>query len=99
MVDLNIILCNMFTANLKIKDVKSEIGQLVKSYRKEQKLSQQELADQLELSRITIQNLESGKNFTIDTLLKVFNHFDLLVGFNQFLIDKRIENEQLTSLY
>jgi transcriptional regulator with XRE-family HTH domain len=89
----------MFTANLKIKDVKSEIGQLVKSYRKEQKLSQQELADQLELSRITIQNLESGKNFTIDTLLKVFNHFDLLVGFNQFLIDKRIENEQLTSLY
>ena len=89
----------MFTANLKIKDVKSEIGQLVKSYRKEQKLSQQELAELLELSRITIQNLESGKNFTIDTLLKVFNHFDLLVGFNQFLIDKRNEKEQLTSLY
>jgi transcriptional regulator with XRE-family HTH domain len=89
----------MFTGNLKIKDVKSEIGQLVKSYRKQQKLSQQELADQLELSRITIQNLESGKNFTIDTLLRVFNHFDTLVGFNQFLIDKRNETEQLTSLY
>jgi hypothetical protein len=43
--------------------------------------------------------LESGKNFTIDTLLKVFNHFDALVGFNQFLMDKRNENEQLTSLY
>jgi transcriptional regulator with XRE-family HTH domain len=71
----------------------------VKSYRKQQKLSQQELADQLELSRITIQNLESGKNFTIDTLLKVFNHFDVLVGFNQFLMDKRNETEQLTSLY
>ncbi len=89
----------MFTDNLKIKDVKSEIAQLVKSYRKQQKLSQQELADQLELSRITIQNLESGKNFTIDTLLKVFNHFDVLVGFNQFLMDKRNETEQLTSLY
>ncbi len=89
----------MFTGNLKIKDVKSEIGQLVKSYRKQQKLSQQELADQLELSRITIQNLESGKNFTIDTLLKVFNHFDALVGLNQFLIDKQNETEQLTSLY
>ena len=89
----------MFTNNLKIKDVKSEIAQLVKSYRKQQKLSQQELADQLELSRITIQNLESGKNFTIDTLLKVFNHFDVLVGFNQFLMDKRNETEQLTSLY
>jgi transcriptional regulator with XRE-family HTH domain len=89
----------MFTTNLKIKDVKSEIGLLVKSYRKEQKLSQQELADLLGLSRITIQNLEYGKNFTIDTLLKVFNHFDLLVGFNQFLIDKRNEKENLTSLY
>ena len=89
----------MFTGNLKIKDVKSEIAQLVKSYRKQQKLTQQELADQLELSRITIQNLESGKNFTINTLLKVFNHFDALVGFNQFLMDKRNETEQLTSLY
>ena len=89
----------MFTSSLKIKDVKSEIAQLVKSYRKQQKLSQQDLAEQLELSRITIQNLESGKNFTIDTLLKVFNHFDVLVGFNQFLIDKRDENEQMTSLY
>jgi transcriptional regulator with XRE-family HTH domain len=89
----------MFTENLKIKDVKAEIGQLVKSYRKKQKLSQQDLAELLDLSRITIQNLESGKNFTIDTLLKVFNHFDVMVGLNQFLIEKRIENEQMTSLY
>jgi transcriptional regulator with XRE-family HTH domain len=93
------ILCRMFTENLKIKDVKAEIGQLVKSYRKKQKLSQQDLAELLDLSRITIQNLESGKNFTIDTLLKVFNHFDVMVGLNQFLIEKRIENEQMTSLY
>jgi len=89
----------MLTKNLKIKDVKSEIGQLVKSLRKKQKLSQQELAEQLDLSRITIQNLESGKNFTIDTLLKIFKHFDVLIGFNQFLTDKRDESEQLTSLY
>lgn len=98
-IHLYVILCIMFTGNLKIKDVKSEIAQLVKSYRKQQKLSQQELADQLKLSRITIRNLESGKNFTIDTLLKVFNHSDVLVGFNQFLMDKRKENDQLTSLY
>ena len=89
----------MFTENLKIKEVKAEIGQLVKSYRKQQKLSQQDLAEKLDLSRITIQNLESGKNFTIDTLLKVFNHFDVMVGLNQFLIEKRNENEQMTSLY
>ena len=89
----------MFTNNLKIKDVKLEIGQLAKAYRKKQKLSQQDLADQLELSRLTIQNIESGKNFNIDTLLKVLNHFNLLTALNQFLIEKRNENEQLTSFY
>jgi transcriptional regulator with XRE-family HTH domain len=62
----------MFTKNLKIKDVKSEIGQLVKSLRKKQKLSQQELAEQLDLSRITIQNLESGKNFTIEQMTSLY---------------------------
>ncbi|MEY4805114.1 MAG: hypothetical protein RL331_1635 [Bacteroidota bacterium] len=89
----------MLSGNLKIKDVKIEIAQLVKFYRKQHKLSRQELADQLDLSRITIQNLESGKNFTIDTLLKVFNHFEVLLGFHQFLIENREQNEQLTSLY
>lgn len=89
----------MFTGNLKIKDVKSELGQLVKSYRKREKLSRQELADKLELSRMTIQNLESGKNFTIDTLLKVLQHFDMLVAFNEFLKGKQRDNEEVESLY
>jgi len=89
----------MFASNLKIKDVKLEIGQLAKTYRKQQKLSQQDLADQLELSRLTIQNLESGKNFNIDTLLKVLNHFNLLAALNEFVIEKRNENERFTSLY
>jgi transcriptional regulator with XRE-family HTH domain len=96
---LNNIICKMFTGNLKIKDVKSELGQLVKSYRKREKLSRQELADKLELSRITIQNLESGKNFTIDTLLKVLQYFDLLTAFNDFLKGKRSENDDVESLY
>ena len=89
----------MFTGNIKIKDVKSEIGQLVKSYRKGEKLSMQELADKLELSRITIQNLESGKNFTIDTLLKALQYFDKLSAFNDFVKGKRSENEEVESLY
>ncbi len=96
---MNNIICKMFTGNLKIKDVKSELGQLVKSYRKREKLSRQELADKLELSRITIQNLESGKNFTIDTLLKVLQYFDLLTAFNDFLKGKRSENDDVESLY
>lgn len=96
---MNIILCKMFKENIKIKDIKSEIGQLVKSYRKREKLSRQELAEKLDLSRMTIQNLESGKNFTIDTFLKVLQYFELLSAFNEFMIGKRSDNENVESLY
>lgn len=89
----------MFQSNIKIKDVKTEISQLVKSYRKREKLSQQELAEKLDLSRITIQNLESGKNFTIDTFLKVLQHFELLSDFNEFIKGKRSDTENVESLY
>lgn len=66
-----------------IKDVKVDLGKLIKTYRKSRKLSQQELADYLSVSRITIQNVESGKNFTIDTLLKILQEFELLEGLNK----------------
>jgi len=89
----------MFVETAKIKDVKLEIGQLIKSMRKRNSISQQELAEKLSLSRVTIQNLESGKNFTIDTLLLVLQHFDLLNVLNELLKDKRSENEQIESLY
>ena len=99
MVYLHNIKCKMFLESVKIKDVKLEIGQLVRSHRKREKLSRQDLAEKLDLSRITIQNLESGKNFTIDTLLKVFQYFDLMSAFNDFLKGKRNENDQVESLY
>jgi transcriptional regulator with XRE-family HTH domain len=70
---------------LTIKDVKTVLGKLTKVLRKKQKLSQDELADLLNMSRITIQNLESGKNVTTDTLLKVFQHFNILEKFNHFM--------------
>jgi transcriptional regulator with XRE-family HTH domain len=89
----------MFIHNIKIKDVKTEIGQMIKSFRKRDNISQQELAEKLHLSRITIQNLESGKNFTIDTLLKVLEHFELLNSLNELLKEKRADNENLESLY
>jgi transcriptional regulator with XRE-family HTH domain len=89
----------MFLESIKIKDVKLEIGQLVRSHRRREKLSRQDLAEKLDLSRITIQNLESGKNFTIDTLLKVLQYFDLMSAFNDFLKGKRNENDQVESLY
>jgi transcriptional regulator with XRE-family HTH domain len=83
---------------LTIKDVKTDIGKWVKMVRKKQNLTQDQLAEILSLSRITIQNLESGKNITVDTLLKVFQHFDTLEKFNQFVQDE-IENNSYKSMY
>ncbi|PWK16730.1 helix-turn-helix protein [Arcicella aurantiaca] len=88
----------MLFETLKIKDVKTNTGELVKVMRKQQNLSQDQLAELLGLSRLTIQNLESGKNITIDTLLKVFQYFDCLEKFDQF-IKQEIENNNYKSLY
>ena len=63
---------------VEIKDVKNELGQLVKALRKQRGLSQTQLANSLDVSRTTIQNLEIGKNFTVDTILKVLKEMDLL---------------------
>lgn len=84
--------------DLTIKDVKVQIGVLVKTLRKKEKVSQVELAEKLALSRITIQNLESGKNATLDTMLIVLQYFDKLHLINGVIINE-INNNQLESLY
>ncbi len=63
---------------VEIKDIKNELGVLVKALRKQRGLSQTQLAKSLDVSRTTIQNLELGKNFTVDTILKVMKEMDLL---------------------
>lgn len=89
----------MLFNNIKIKDIKIKCGHYVRLLRKNSKLSQEELAEMLNLSRLTIQNLESGKNFKIDTFLKVMKHFDLLSPIHEILEDKIDEQENLKSLY
>lgn len=63
---------------LEIRDVKNELGALVKALRKQRGMSQAQLASSLNVSRTTIQNMELGKNFTVDTILKVLKEMDLL---------------------
>lgn len=63
---------------IEIKDVKSEIRSLVRALRKQRGISQIQLAETIDVSRTTIQNLELGRNFTIDTVLKVIKEMDLL---------------------
>ena len=89
----------MLFNTLNIQDIKLQLGKFVKTMRKQEGLSQAELADLLSLSRITVQNLESGKNFTIDTLLKALQHFDQLSELNNLLSKQIVHSKKIDSLY
>jgi DNA-binding XRE family transcriptional regulator len=90
---------NMDFSNIRVSDVKIEIGTLIKKMRANRKLTQGELAKQLNLSRITIQNIERGNNFTIDSCLLVFQYFDELKSFNTFIKSKIDDYNEIKSIY
>lgn len=94
---MNIILFKMLNV-VTIKEVKVKTGELVRTMRKQEKLSQEQLGERLGLSRITIKNLESGQNATLDTLFKVLQYFDLLQRYID-LINNEISNRNYNSLY
>lgn len=53
------------------------IGKVIKKIRKEKKLSQQQLADLLDVDRQYVWRLENGKiNFTMDYLDKIIKKLD-----------------------
>jgi transcriptional regulator with XRE-family HTH domain len=84
--------------NTTIKDVKNSLGKLIRMLRDRERLTQEQLGDKLGMSRLTIQNLEAGKNPTIDTLLKILQYFDLLGGFETYIASE-INNNNQPSLY
>jgi len=84
--------------NLTVKMVKDNLGRLVRTLRNREGITQEELARRLNLSRITIQNLESGKNPTIETLLLVLQQFDQLRSLNDY-IESEIQDNSVGSLY
>ncbi|NQW43001.1 MAG: helix-turn-helix transcriptional regulator [Bacteroidetes bacterium] len=88
----------MIFYTLNLNDAKENLSLLIKDLRKKNKLSQSELAEKLNVSRITIQNMEAANNITIDNFLKVLQYFHLLEKFNSLLKDE-IENTQIKSLY
>ncbi|MFL1896289.1 helix-turn-helix transcriptional regulator [Aquimarina sp. 2-A2] len=81
-----------------IKDVKVKIGEACKALRKSNDLSREDLAEALDVSSTTIQNIENGKNATLDTILKVANHFGLLQSIVKE-IDKVSVDQNDISLY
>jgi transcriptional regulator with XRE-family HTH domain len=85
--------------NIRVSDVKINIGTLIKKMRANRKLTQEELAKQLNLSRITIQNIERGNNFTIDTYLLIFQYFDEIESFNEYIKSKVDDYNEIKSIY
>ncbi|RCH56874.1 XRE family transcriptional regulator [Mucilaginibacter hurinus] len=83
---------------VSIKETKLKTAEMVKVLRKREKLSQEQLAMRLNLSRITIKNLEAGKNATLDTLFKVLQYFDLLQSFAD-LVDRETGQQDYDSIY
>ena len=81
-----------------IKDVKVKIGEVCKVLRKSNALSRDELAEVLDVSSTTIQNIENGKNATLDNVLKVANHFGLLQSISK-VIGNIIVDKNDISLY
>ncbi|MFV0231540.1 helix-turn-helix domain-containing protein [Empedobacter falsenii] len=84
---------------ITIKDVKNNIGEWCKKMRKSEKLTQEELATELALSRYTIVNLENGENPTLETLLKVLHYFDKMNSLNQFISTKINDLDNIKSMY
>jgi len=84
---------------IEIKEVKQELGLLVKSLRKQRGLSQMQLANSLGVSRTTIQNLELGKNFTADTIFKVLKEMDLLSQLNSEILKAKNHVINSKSMY
>jgi transcriptional regulator with XRE-family HTH domain len=83
---------------ITIKEVKVKIGTLCKAKRKEYGLTREQLAEELGMSRATIQNIESGKNATLDNLLKIANHFHLMEAIYKAIVALNSPNDNL-SLY
>jgi len=86
-------------SNTRVSDVKINIGTLIKKMRANRKLTQEDLAKQLNLSRITIQNIERGNNFTIDTYLLIFQYFDEIESFNEYIKSKVDDYNEIKSIY
>ena len=85
--------------NIRISDVKIEIGTFIKKMRTNRKLTQGELAKRLNLSRITIQNIERGNNITIDTYLLVLQYFNEMESFSEYIKSKIDDYKEIKSIY
>lgn len=90
---------SLFLNIQKPSDIRQQLGDLVKSMRNSKGVTQSELATDLNLSRLTIQKVESGKNFNIDTLLLIFQYFEMLNSLSDFIKEQQVDFKEVQSFY
>jgi transcriptional regulator with XRE-family HTH domain len=90
---------DMEFSNVRVSDVKIAMGALIKSMRVRRKLTQVELAQRLNRSRITIQNAERGNNVTLDTYLLILQFFGEIESFNDYIQSKIDDCHEIESIY
>lgn len=83
---------------VSIKDVKFSVGEWCKQLRKANRLTQQQLANEVSISPLTISKLENGENPTLVTILKILQHFDEMASFDKYIksrIDLMNDNQTM----
>ncbi len=75
---------SMFT-ELSNAHIRRQLGDRIRSHRKNRRMTQQALADRAGLSRPTLSNLERGHDVSLDSLLSVLRALDLLDAFDAAL--------------
>jgi len=67
------------------------IGDMIRTARKERKLTQEQLGNLIGVKKSQISRLENNtSNVTIETILKVFNALEAKVNFNVSMLNSRI---------
>lgn len=66
-------------------DLLREIGTRIKTMRKSSGMSQQELADQVGLSRVSISEIERGGNTSLSSFVRILKTFGLINELNSLL--------------
>jgi len=59
-------------------DIISEIGKFIKHHRVKQNKTQEELAKESGIKRVTIARIENGSNFNIMTFIQLLRHLNIL---------------------
>lgn len=81
---------------MKIENIKTTklLGVALKRFRKNDGMSQQQLAEKTGLRQATISELENGKG-TIDSLFKIIQYLDINIALNE----KSKESKKLSTFF